>query len=80
MLRAQEPGSTERLRAAVDYDGIAAENDAMFNLTLQRVDPTDGRVLVQELFRRLSYREDADNFVADVLSTSSMVRPRARAA
>lgn len=74
VLRAQEPGSTERLRAAVDYDGIAAENDAMFNLTLQRVDPTDGRVLDQELFRRLSYREDADNFVADVLSTSSMVR------
>ena len=74
VLRALEPGSTERIRAAVDYDGIADENDEMFNLTLQRIDPVDGRVLDQELFRRLSYRDDADNFVADVLSTSSMVR------
>ncbi len=77
VLRAQEPGSTEHVRAAVDYDGIAEENDEMFNLTLQRVDPVDGRVLDQELFRRLSFREEADNFVADVLSTSSMVRVEA---
>lgn len=74
VLRAQEPGSTERIRAAVDYDGIAEENEEMFNLTVQRIDPVDGRVLDQELFRRLSYREEADNFVADVLSTSTMLR------
>ncbi len=77
VLRAQEPGSTERVRAAVDYDGIAEENDEMFNLTLQRIDPIDGRVLDQELFRRLSYRQEAENFVADVLSTSAMARVEA---
>ncbi len=74
VLRALEPGSTERVRAAVDYDGIAEDDDELFNLTLQRLDPIDGRVLDQELFRRISYREDSVSFVANALRTSSMVR------
>jgi phage tail sheath protein FI len=72
VLRATEPGSTEHIRAAVDYDAIGdAEND-LFNLTLQRVDPATGLVLDQELFRRLSYREDSDRFVGDALLTSEL--------
>jgi phage tail sheath protein FI len=73
VLRAVEPGSTEFIRAAVDYDGIDEDED-LFNLTLQRVNPGTGLVEDQELFRRLSYRENEDRFVADMLLTSSLAR------
>ena len=72
VLRVLEPGSTERVRASVDYDG--AEGDAIFNLVLQRVDPGTGLVSDQEVYRRLSCRERDDRFVADVLLNSRMVR------
>ena len=74
VLRAVEPGSTEQVRAAVDYDGIDDDNDELFNLTLQRIDPTNGLIVDQEMFRNLSYDEDADTFVGDILTTSTMVR------
>lgn len=74
VLRATEPGSTEYIRAAVDYDGIDADDDELFNLTLQRIDPTSGVLIDQEIYRQLSYVKDADSFVADILSSSSMVR------
>ena len=72
VLRAIEPGSTEHIRAAVDYDAIS--DDKLFNLTLQRVDPLTGLVSDQELFRKLSYEEDGENFIGDVLLTSSLAR------
>jgi phage tail sheath protein FI len=74
VLRALEPGSTECVRAAVDYDGIDPGNDELFNLTLQRVDPDTRLVVDQEMYRKLSYREEADSFVADALLVSSLVR------
>ena len=74
VLRALEPGSTERIRAAVDYDGIANSNGDLFNLTLQRIDPVTDLVVDQELYRKVSHREDADSFVADALLTSSLAR------
>jgi len=74
VLRAVEPGSTECLRAAVDYDGIEDEDDELFNLTLQRLDPNLGLVVDQELLTRLSYRADADNFVGDALRTSMLAQ------
>jgi phage tail sheath protein FI len=46
VLRATEPGSTERIRAADVVD--------------------------QELFRKVSYREGAENFVGDALLTSTL--------
>ncbi|MGI9248521.1 MAG: phage tail sheath C-terminal domain-containing protein [Woeseiaceae bacterium] len=73
VLRASEPGSTERIRAAVDYDAIG-DDDSLFNLTLQRVNPATGLVDDQELFRKLSYKEDAKRFVGDALLTSTLVR------
>ncbi|MCP4299389.1 MAG: hypothetical protein GY783_02285, partial [Gammaproteobacteria bacterium] len=72
VLRATEPGSTEHIRAAVDYDAIGDEEDDLFNLTLQRVNPATGLVLDQELFRKLSYREDSERFVGDALLTSEL--------
>jgi phage tail sheath protein FI len=74
VLRAVEPGSTELIRAAVDYDGIKADSDELFNLTLQRIDPLSGLVIDQELFSGASSVEGSHNFVADLLLTSSMVR------
>ena len=53
VLRAVEPGSTEFIRTAVDYDGIDEDNDDLFNLTLQRVNPSTGLVIDQEFFQRL---------------------------
>ena len=73
-MRALEPGSTERIRVAVDFDGIDADNDQLFNLTLQRVDPDTRLVTDQEMFRRVDYRHDTERFVADVLLTSSLAR------
>jgi len=72
VLRAVEPGSTEHFRASVDYDGIRDEEH--FNLTLQRVDPANGLVIDQELFRNLSCVEEAERFIGDVLLTSSLAR------
>ena len=74
VLRALEPGSTESVRAAVDFDGINKSNDELFNLTLQRVDPGTGLVVDQEMYRKLSYIEESDSFVGDVLLASTMVR------
>ena len=74
VLRALEPGSTESIRAAVDYDGIPHGNDDLFNLTLQRINPATGLVIDQELYRKVSVREDADSFISDVLLTSSLAR------
>jgi len=72
VLRALEPGSTESIRAAIDYDGIDEDNDELFNLTLQRVDPNTGLVSDQELYRCANYREEAENFIADLLLTSTI--------
>jgi hypothetical protein len=74
VLRALEPGSTEHVRAAVDFDGIADDNDELFNLTMQRIDPSNGLVMDQEFYRQVSFKEDSNNFVANALLTSSMVR------
>ncbi len=74
VLRAVEPGSTELVRAAIDYDGIADDNDVLFNLTLQRVNPATSLIEDQELFREVSYVEGSDRFVGEVLMSSTLAR------
>jgi phage tail sheath protein FI len=74
VLRAIEPGSTENIRAAVDFDGIDREDDEHFNLILQRVDPLTGLVTDQEIFRRASYLKEADTFIGEMLTTSTLAR------
>lgn len=73
VLRAAEPGSTERLRAAVDYDGIADTDDARFNLTLQRIAPDAGLVIDQEIYRRLSCSEGDRRYIGNALAGSRIV-------
>jgi phage tail sheath protein FI len=74
VLRAVEPGSTEVVRAAVDYDGIDEGDEEHFNLTLQRINPGTGLVADQELFRRVSWHKDDESFVGEVLLSSSLAR------
>jgi len=74
VLRAVEPGSTEFIRAAVDFDGIDEDGDDLFNLTLQRVNPSVGTVIDQEFFRKLSWEEGSDSFVADELRASEIAQ------
>lgn len=72
-LSAIEPGSSESIRCAVDYDGIDESNEELFNLTVQRLDPASGLVTDQEIFKGLSCVYGAETYVADILS-SSIVR------
>jgi phage tail sheath protein FI len=72
VLRALEPGSTESIRAAVDYDGIS--DDEHFNLTLQRTAPESGLVMDQEIYLRISCKPGSRKSIADVLANSSLVR------
>jgi phage tail sheath protein FI len=74
VLRALEPGSTEHIRAAVDYDGIDELEKSLFNLTVQRVAPDTNLVLDQEIYRRLTCEPGQERSVEDVLVTSSLVR------
>lgn len=75
VLQALAPGSTERIRAAVDYDGIADEEH--FNLTVQRIAPDSGLVADQEIYLRLSCREGSRSNIADSLVHSSLVSVQA---
>lgn len=72
VLRALEPGSTESIRAAVDYDGIV--DDEHFNLTIQRLSPETGLVADQEMYQRVSCNLQSRNFIGDELLASSLVR------
>jgi hypothetical protein len=71
VLRAREPGSTECIRAAVDYDGVESD-EILFNLTLQRVDSETGWIIDQEMFRGASIRQDSTAFVGDMMLTSTL--------
>lgn len=73
-LQARVPGGREFLRASVDYDGV--EDDPLkFNLVVQRMSrPTSQIVVDQEIFSSLSMLRADENFVADALADSELVR------
>lgn len=77
VLRALEPGSTERMRAAVDYDGIAEGDHEHFNLTLQRLAPHTGVIVDQEIHRRLSCEPRARGFIGHALAASDLAAAQA---
>lgn len=74
ILRALEPGTTERIRAAVDCDRIPEEDHEHFNLTLQRLSPDTGLVVDQEIHARLSCHEADRDFIGNVLANSAIAR------
>ncbi len=72
-LTAVNPGSREYLRAAVDYDGISA--DDRFNLIVQRLaQPGSEQVQDQEILRNLCMEPGSARFVTDVLQSSTLAR------
>ena len=73
ILRALQPGSTEIIRAAIDYDGID-DDEQRFNLTIQRVAPGTGLVADQEIYRQLTCQEGEGGFIGDELRSSSLIR------
>ena len=75
-LRAVEPGSTECVRASVDYDAIDTDDGEHFNLTLQRLAPDSGLVIDQEIYRRLSCDAEDRNFIGNTLVASELARPQ----
>lgn len=74
VLRAREPGSTETIRAAVDYDRIPEGDLDAFNLTLQRLDPVTELVVDQEFYEGANWRPGSDAFVGDSLASSRIAR------
>lgn len=71
MLSAAEPGSTEMLRAAVDYDRI--DDEEHFNLVVQRLSPRNGVVIDQEIFERISCDPESTASIVDALRESTIV-------
>lgn len=73
-LQARNPGSRERLRVSVDYDGVDHE-PTLFNLVVQRVGRARSQLVEdQELYSGLSLDPTDDLFVVDVLRGSALVR------
>lgn len=69
------PGTREFLRAAVDYDGIAAHEVDRFNLVIQRLRTADSESIeAQETHRRISIHPGAERNVRDALASSRLVR------
>lgn len=74
-LRGVNPGTREFLRAAVDYDGIPAEDAQHFNLVVQRLEqPGTELIEDQEIFRRVTVQADAERSVVAALAASRLVR------
>ena len=72
-LVAVNPGSGERVRASVDYDGIGGEPH-LFNLTVQRLDPHERQITDQEIHSALSTREADARYVGRQLESSALLR------
>jgi phage tail sheath protein FI len=74
VLHALEPGSTENIRAAIDFDGIDDSDEEHFNLVIQRVAPDSRLVQDQEIFSRITCDDDSRNAVDKALMNSKMAR------
>ena len=73
-LRAVRPGTREFLRASVDYDNIAVQDTAEFNLTVQRVRAQGtAQVEDQEIFHKLSLLPTSENYLPQALAESQLV-------
>lgn len=74
ILTAVEPGSTEFIRASVDYDRVPDDDVEHFNLTVQRVSPSTGLVIDQEIHTALSCNVESRRYVVNALLTSELAR------
>jgi len=69
------PGSREYLRAAIDYDGISADDTDHFNLVVQRLRAAGTELIEeQEILRRVSIRPQAERALPGLLAKSQLAR------
>lgn len=69
------PGGHEFLRVSVDHDGIALQDQDLFNLVVQRVRARGSELVeAQEIFRRVSILPGSARDVSRKLATSQLVR------
>jgi hypothetical protein len=74
-LQALRPGTREFLRASVDFDNIAGDEAAIFNLTVQRVRAQGtGQVEDQEIFHRLSVSPADERYLPQGVAQSALIR------
>jgi uncharacterized protein len=74
-LQALRPGTREFLRASVDFDNIAAEDSALFNLTVQRVRAHGtAQVEDQEIFDRVSVTPVDERYLPVAIAQSELIR------
>lgn len=74
VLHARQPGTREFLRAAVDHDGLGADETEEFNLLVQRVRTPGGEVVeAQEVYPRVSAIPGTPRFLGDLLADSALV-------
>ncbi len=74
-LEALAPGTREFLRASIDYDNIAVDDEERFNLVVQRVrSPGSERIEEQETFRAVSADPESPRYLPQVLLESTLVR------
>ncbi|MEO0575242.1 MAG: hypothetical protein AAF004_07245 [Pseudomonadota bacterium] len=71
-LMTVNPGSAERLRASIDYDGIQQPDS--FNLTVQRLDISGRHILDQELYSGVSVDAASRHFIGRALEHSQLVQ------
>ena len=75
LLQGRQPGTREYLRAAVDYDGIGADDADQFNLVLQRLQlPGSELVEAQEIMRHVSVLPGGERSLERVLARSRLAR------
>jgi hypothetical protein len=74
-LLALRPGTREFLRASVDFDNIAPEDSALFNLTVQRVRAHGtAQVEDQEIFARVSVTPSHERYLPVAIAQSELIR------
>jgi hypothetical protein len=77
VLEALHPGPFEYLRASVDYDGIPADADAHFNLTVHRLDGGDRHAVIeQEIYTAVSADPEDADYLGHALLRSALLRLR----
>ena len=75
-VRAVRPGTREYLRASVDYDNIAAERCAEFNITVQRVRiQGTAQVEDQEIFHKLTLLPGDPGYFPRAIAHSQLIEP-----
>jgi uncharacterized protein len=74
-LQALRPGTREYLRASVDFDNIATDDESAFNLTVQRVRAQGtAQVEDQEIFHRLSVLSSDHRYFPQAIEKSALIR------